>query len=392
MVDDIPKNLQVLGNILKNENYNLEFATSGSNALNWLAKKEFDLILLDLMMPEMNGFEVCQAIRKNKMLDNMPIIFLTAKIDTQDIVKGFELGGQDYITKPFDARELLARVKTHLELRQSKKELNNMNKWLEKKVDERTVELKSANHNLTEANQKLKKLSDELLSLDTEKANFLRIISHEIRTPLNAILGFLGLIKSKIDNENLLNYFNYIDISSKRLENFSLQALLITELRTKTYKIEKNSIEIRPLIESYLRDEFADQIEQKNIKLSFKIVPEGLKLLTDRELFTKCISIIFDNAIKFSKIGGKIMVNASHKGPELHIEILDEGYGFSEKSLKNFRELFATGQEHINKNTGLDLAIACLIMDNHNGKLEVENNQKGGATVKLIFPNTTNNN
>jgi two-component system sensor histidine kinase/response regulator len=141
MVDDNPKNLQLLGSTLRNEGYMLEFATNGNMALSWLNKRTFDLILLDIMMPEISGFDVCEQIRAKEDLNDLPIIFLTAKTDKESIIKGFNLGAQDYITKPFDTAELLARVRTHLELRYSREQLKNMNQILEDRVEERTLEL-----------------------------------------------------------------------------------------------------------------------------------------------------------------------------------------------------------------------------------------------------------
>ncbi|HOK50531.1 MAG TPA: response regulator, partial [Bacteroidales bacterium] len=135
MVDDNPKNLQLLGTTLRNEGFQVEFATNGRIALNWVSKKNFDLILLDIMMPELSGYEVCEQIRKIKEYDDVPIIFLTAKTEKESVVYGFKVGAQDYITKPFDTAELLARVRTHLELRYNKLELKNINHNLEKLVE-----------------------------------------------------------------------------------------------------------------------------------------------------------------------------------------------------------------------------------------------------------------
>ncbi|MCP3872959.1 MAG: response regulator, partial [Desulfobacteraceae bacterium] len=117
IVDDEPKNLQLLGNILKENSYKVEFALDGEKALDWVKNKSFDLVLLDIMMPGMDGYEVCRRIKANKITQHIPIIFITAKIQTEDIVKGFDAGGSDYITKPFKAPELLARVKKEVELK-----------------------------------------------------------------------------------------------------------------------------------------------------------------------------------------------------------------------------------------------------------------------------------
>lgn len=115
-VDDNPKNLQFLSKLLTEEGYEVGVAQDGLQAINFVTKNQPTLILLDIMMPEMDGYEVCRELKSNMITRHIPIIFLTAKTDTKDIVKGFEAGGVDYILKPFSSEELLARVKTHVEL------------------------------------------------------------------------------------------------------------------------------------------------------------------------------------------------------------------------------------------------------------------------------------
>lgn len=117
IVDDTPKNIQILGKILRDEGYQINVAQDGKQALNVLSKVDLDLILLDIMMPEMDGFETCQHLKSDPETQEIPVIFLTAKTEVEDIVKGFELGAVDYISKPFQIPELLARVRTHLQLR-----------------------------------------------------------------------------------------------------------------------------------------------------------------------------------------------------------------------------------------------------------------------------------
>lgn len=123
IVDDNPQNIQVLGTILKRENYDVTIAMSGLEALEYLVTEHSDLILLDVMMPGMDGYEVCRIIKKDKKLKKIPVIFITAKTDSEDIVKGFKVGAVDYISKPFNTEELLARVKTHIELYQSREQI-----------------------------------------------------------------------------------------------------------------------------------------------------------------------------------------------------------------------------------------------------------------------------
>jgi diguanylate cyclase (GGDEF)-like protein len=137
IIDDVPKNIQVAASILQKNGYQMAFAQDGATALTQIKTKRFDLILLDIMMPQMDGFEVCRRIRSNPVNKEIPIIFLTAKEDADSIVKGFELGAMDYLTKPFNGTELQARVQTHLELYRSKKELQAANRRLNREISER---------------------------------------------------------------------------------------------------------------------------------------------------------------------------------------------------------------------------------------------------------------
>lgn len=123
IVDDNPKNLQVLGNLLKAEGYEVEFALGGPAALEWLSQRSFDLVLLDIMMPDLDGFEVCNEIKKKPGLKDIPVIFITANTDTESITKGFKAGGMDYITKPFIPDELLARVRSQINIHKSKQRI-----------------------------------------------------------------------------------------------------------------------------------------------------------------------------------------------------------------------------------------------------------------------------
>ena len=114
IVDDVSKNIQMLGNILSHKKYQIAYAQNGEQALDICNHQTFDLILLDIMMPGLDGYQVCERLKSNPKTKEIPIIFLTAKTDMDSIIKGFEIGGNDYITKPFNAAELIARVNNHL--------------------------------------------------------------------------------------------------------------------------------------------------------------------------------------------------------------------------------------------------------------------------------------
>lgn len=126
IVDDNPQNLQVLGALMEKRNYDTAMALSGPEALEYLKSERPDLILLDVMMPQMDGYQVCRRLKKDDSTKNIPVIFLTAKNDTESVLEGFDSGGVDYVTKPFNPKELMARVKTHIDLKRAREEVKTL--------------------------------------------------------------------------------------------------------------------------------------------------------------------------------------------------------------------------------------------------------------------------
>jgi len=187
LVDDNPQNLQVLGKLLQEEKYEIEFAVNGEAALGWLKDRQFDLILLDLNMPGMNGFEVCKRIRSDKKMYEIPIIFLSAESERESILKGFEVGAQDYVTKPFDTRELLARVKTQLDLKLKTEKLEKINEWLGKKIDS-WLKVSVIRPGSKETND----LSARMIEFDKNQSYILKDICLELRTSIIEVEKLIG--------------------------------------------------------------------------------------------------------------------------------------------------------------------------------------------------------
>jgi DNA-binding response OmpR family regulator len=154
IVDDMPVNFRMLGNSLRQEGYQVFFAANGEQALDMAIRHKIDLILLDIMMPGMDGYEVCNVLKQEEKARDIPVVFLTAKTEKEDIVRGFMAGGVDYITKPFNAAELSARVRTHLELRRGQQRLANQ-----------TEELAWVNKRLLEKNKRLQQAIDQIETL-----------------------------------------------------------------------------------------------------------------------------------------------------------------------------------------------------------------------------------
>jgi two-component system sensor histidine kinase/response regulator len=378
IVDDNPQNLQVLGRLLQERNCEIEFAINGIAALDWLNSRKFDLVLLDINMPEMDGYEVCRNIRSQSRFDTLPVIFLSADNDRESILKGFEMGGQDFVTKPFDSRELIVRVKTHITLKDSLEKLEKLNRSLEEKVNERTKQLSIANENLGKMNLKL-------TELDSAKAEFLNLISHEIRTPLNGIILPVELLKDSGSPSEIKDLIEILDSSVRRLEKFSMNALLITRLKTSPSDIKKEVIDIEKIINDAVVLEQASLLG-KNLTITHIQKTSDARIYADPELVRKCILNILDNAITFSRFDGSVEIIISRTEQHVVVEICDNGQGIPKDIIENGAELFSRGSEYNDKSTGIGLPLSRLIMDAHQGIIELQNNPGGGARVILKFP------
>lgn len=376
IVDDNPKNIQLLGNILSDKNYLVEYAMNGREAVEMVEAEHFDLILMDIMMPEMDGYEACKEIKELDKKKDIPLVFLTAKTDTESITYGFELGGVDYISKPFNEAELLSRVKTHIELKKSQDKLQHVNSRLEKKVFKRTEQLQTSN-------SKLKKAKEELEGLDKAKNDFLRIISHEIRTPLTGILGFVDLIRNETEDEVILEMINYLDNSCSRLEHFSITALEVSTFQANAEKVlTKQIADIAGLISNML--DKPDGLKL-NPSITLKLAMEECPFLQDIDYMGKCLKILINNAFSHSPVNGSIYITGKKDTDTYKLIIKDEGKGFPEAIIKKGIDAFATTQ-HVDSNPCLDLYLSKLIIEAHGGNLTLIN--ENGAKVEINLPYT----
>ena len=376
IVDDTPENIDILNDLLRK--FKRKVALNGERALKIaLTDNPPDIILLDVMMPGLSGYDVCEELRKDERTKEIPIIFLTAKSEKEDVIKGFELGAQDYVTKPFDARELMERVKTHLELKIQREMLESMNDILEEKVQERTKQLSESNEQLEHANQKL-------MVLDEAKSTFLKIISHEVRTPLNGIIGASYFLKESFgDDEEMKDFVDMLAISSDRLEKISCLALIITELQANRKKLTINEENIFDML-SMAIDTTKNYAMERNITLDTDDVVRNLEITSERMLIIKAFEILLDNAIRYSPENETVKIRAWKENDKIRIEIIDNGPGFPKEKLKDLLKPFEIGAEHEDSHSGLSLSAVKMIMDSHNAEINIMNNE-AGATVSLVF-------
>ena len=259
IVDDHPENIRVLGNILRNQGYKLAIAADGLLALQMINQKPPDLILLDVMMPEMDGYEVCEKIKSNSKTKDIPVIFLTAKGELEDKIKGFQVGGADYITKPFEATEILARVQTHLKLKKATDYIRNENDRLEVLLEERTKDLIKSER-------------------QAAFAQFMQGIIHNLRGPISAIMGRASLIqinKHDVDmslQEEVRNLEVYKRIFGEIWEgaDFIVQASDELNSMIKSMMIKSRQDKKESVLKKDLNEILRKELEFLEVDLEFK--------------------------------------------------------------------------------------------------------------------------
>lgn len=376
IVDDNPRNIQIVGNMLAMRNIQIAYATSGAKALELTDNHNFDLILLDIMMPEIDGYEVCQKLRMNEKTANVPIIFLTAKTDTESVLKGFSLGASDYVTKPFNSAELMARVETHLELFSKKKELAALNSNLEEQVQQRTEQLRQANQ--------------QLARLDKAKSDFLSIMGHELRSPLNGVIGLTSMLSDTQLDQNQREYIEALMQTAQRLARFSETALLITSLQSGIHLPDMHESLLHIPVELAI-SELTEVFAEKQIKVSLSLENESVQLPIDSDLMRRCVSVILENAAYHLPKNGQITVTVkTNENQSVELEISDNGFGFPADVLDSLNDFMQNKNLMLKDGTGLSLAAVKLIIDAHSGRIQLGNKAQGGAFVRMIFHRNSN--
>ncbi len=364
IVDDTKENLQVLGNILRDNKYKIALASNGAEALTLVSKRLPDLILLDVMMPDMDGFEVCRRLKADDRTKDLPVIFLTAKIETEDIVKGFRLGGIDYITKPFKQEELLVRVRNHVELKKSRDIILKQNEWLE--------------------------------ALNKEKNNFLSIAAHDLKNPITAIKGFSKIIEdenSSLGQEELIDFAKEIRVTSESMFQIVVDLLDINAIEEGKINLTSDTFDIDELIRSKV-DTYRLRAAEKSINIRFKEQSEGFEVYGDINKTGQVLENLISNALKFSPFNRNIWVLSNKikekDGRELiSIEVKDEGPGLTEDDLKKLFGKFAklsarpTNEE---SSTGLGLSIVKKLVEAMGGTIRCESVFGQGASFIFTIP------
>lgn len=378
IVDDSPQTLRLLTTILSGENYTVRPADSGALALASALASPPDLILLDVRMPEMSGFDVCSQLKQNPATKAIPVIFLSGLSDVDDRVQGFGMGAVDFISKPFQREELLARVSTHLELARLQNKLMD-------EVGKQTRDLQTAYQELAKASR----VKDEFLST----------MSHELRTPLTAVLGMAEiLIAGAYGNLNgeQLAALDMIQCSGRKLLHLINEILEYTQLEAGQVKLQRIDCSVAELVNS-ARESICSLAEQKNVSLELQIPNPHLRVWLDPQQCKRILLILLDNAVKFTDSGGRVGITVRHilEPDVVEFEVWDTGQGIAEADLPRLFKPFVQLDAGLNRQhngSGLSLALAEKMVRLHGGEIRVTSKLGAGSrfVVSLSQARKTN--
>lgn len=350
IVDDNILNLKVVGNILQSEKFDIAVSLNGESAINILLNNEIDLILMDIMMPEIDGLETCRRIKCIDSLKEIPLIFLTAKAQTNDILEAFEAGGVDYIFKPFNRLELLARVNTHLDLFLSKRKL-----------------------------KELYKNRDFVYS----------IIAHDIKAPFNKINQFLQMLSggyidsSSAEFKELLDLLN---IETEKTNSLINELIEWGQLLRNENSNQLQSKQLKPIIDSVItfleQQSFSKELEIQND------IDEKARIICDEKSIEVIFRNLLANAIKFTPNGGKISFSSKDHAQKTFIELKDSGIGMSKEVLEKLfenNEFYKSNGTNKEKGSGLGLLIIKDFIKKNKAELKVDSISEEGTTFTVII-------
>lgn len=371
VVDDVPANVKVLMDFLTSNGFKVLTAKDGQAAIKRAEYAKPDLILLDVMMPIMDGYEACKILKSQENTADIPIVFMTALADTTDKVKGFELGASDYITKPFQQEEVLARVNNHLKIVTLQKQLQVRNTELERLYLEQKQARQAA-----EAASKAK---------DTFLAN----MSHELRTPLNAIIGYGEIIQEDAYDLGFRDILG--DLDSIQLAAKQLLALINDVLDLAKIEAEKMELQIEQInISEFIKDTVTliQPIVQKTHNELTVECPDNIGTMnTDGKRMQQILLNLLGNAAKFTR-DGQIHLTARREGDTLFFDVKDTGIGIEQEQLETIFQPFLQGDNSRTRKyggTGLGLALCQRICQILGGQIWVHSELGKGSqfTVEL---------
>ncbi len=367
IVDDKPENLVSLRKFLEKNSFEVEEASSGEEALKKILNKVYSLIILDVQMPVMDGFEVAETIMGYSKAKDTPILFLSAvNINKEFITKGYLTGAVDYITKPFDPDILLLKVKTFNRLYDQTHQLKRMQESLENEIEQRK-------------------------SLEKKKDEFISIASHELKTPLTSVRGYIQLIERLLAQQNT-NPAIKTYISKARSQINKLGDLVADLLDVSKIDSGKMEFTIKPFKFDEMISEVVENIQQ--IHPDYSLIKKGSTSITiagDEMRLEQVMVNFLTNAIKYSPERKDIYIETLVNNSELEVRITDSGIGISDELQKQLFEKFFRVEETSTRfqGLGIGLFICSEIINRHNGHCGVISKLGEGSTFYFKIPITT---
>jgi len=372
IVDDTPENLEILGIILSDAGFRISVATNGAQAIEVAKTKPPDLILLDVMMPGIDGYDACRKLKAEPVTAHIPIIFLTARSGGGEIVKGFEAGGVDYVIRPFNTSELLARVLTHIELKQSREKILMQN--LE----------------LLEMNERLAASDENQRLLNAMKDKFFSILAHDLMNPLNTFLQITDLIairRPDLDEAKKKEFLMALHKGASNLCELLENILTWARSHTGHFNYSPSEKALKSTLDKAI-SLFSPAAGQKNIDLRLEL-PDDCTAYFDEPMVSTIMRNLLSNAIKFTRPGGAVSVSVSSNGESRYVSVSDNGVGMTPSDLsKLFRidlwhSTLGTGKE---KGTGIGLILCREFVEKHGGRIWAESEIDRGSTFTFTLP------
>lgn len=378
IIDDVPDNIELLSRALAGEGQ-IRFALSGAKGLDRVRANKPDLILLDVMMPEMDGYEVFAELKKSPDTADIPVIFVTAKNDPFSETAAIEAGAVDFINKPINPTVVKARVRMHLAHREREREVRQLNAELEQRVEERTRALKDALVK-AEAAQKT-------------KANLLANMSHEFRTPLNIVLGMSHIVSKQVGDPQVTEKLGRISLSGKSLLALLNDILDMARLEANKFQIETMDFQLQKVFDASLGLLHA-RAQAKGLELTCHIDPQvPLYLHGDPVRLGQILGNFVSNAIKFSERGQiAVRVGVSDVRGAKHLlrfEVQDQGVGVRGEDKDRIFESFEQADGSLTRaygGVGIGLTLCKFLTELMGGQIGVESEPGQGSTFWSIIP------
>jgi signal transduction histidine kinase len=377
IVDDTLESLQLLSSTLSEQGYKIRGAAQGKMAIRTARLSPPDLILLDIKMPEMDGYEVCEQLKLAEQTRNIPVVFISALDEVIDKVKAFQVGGVDYVTKPFQVEEVLARIEHQIMIRR-----------LSKQVEEKQNQLQEQNKQLQQEIQERKKAEEKAAAANQAKSEFLANMSHELRTPLNAILGFSQLMNrnSQLTAEQR-EYLGIINRSGEQLLELISDILDLSKIESGRITLNERNFDLYRLLDD-LEEILQIKAEQKNLEFVFSVTSEVPQYIRgDEQKLRSCLLNLLSNAIKFTNYGSVTLTvgKSNSLEPYLWFSVSDTGVGIARNEVDTVFDAFVQTSAGVAfaEGTGLGLAITKKFVQLMGGEITVSSVLGEGTTFQF---------